>query len=582
MRLPLAAIFSLALSLSAPAAPPAAPAQPKLIIAILVDQLRYDYLERFHDQFVEGGFKLLTDHGAFLTGAHYNYVPTTTAPGHASAFSGTTPASHGIIGNDWFDKKTKKMINCVSDPTATGVGVTGVGGKVSPRNFIGNNFADELRLRFRTKVVGISMKDRGAVLPSGKKPAGAYWFESKSGNFVTSNYYMPALPEWVSAFNKRQRPASFLDQNWDRLLAADAYERADNLPGESAFPGEPLPVFPHHIIRVTPEVEKKIASSSKVLDPVTDLNAPLSPIIQQPEVPHDTFDYFFPSPFANEVLAEFAQAAIEGEKLGQGQGSGPDLLTVSFSAIDACGHRFGPYSQEVQDITLRLDRQLAEFFKYVDQKIGLANVAIVLTADHGVMPPPDYAALEGMDGQRANDVLLMGDLVSKLTAKFGSSNVLLARRIVDGQMYFNYDFLKEKNISVADLSSFIRDWAFSTGKFQACYTREQLLDGRAPGAIGQRVINGFNAERSGDLVLVYKPFIIPWGVVNGTTHGSPYAYDTHVPVLLYGSLFKPGRYAEEVNMTDFVPTLCAALHMNEPAGCIGKPFVRALAEEENK
>jgi predicted AlkP superfamily pyrophosphatase or phosphodiesterase len=570
MRTKFAAIISAALALLFA---PAHAAQPKLIIGILVDQLRYDYLERFHDQFVDGGFKLLTDKGTFLTYAHYNYVPTTTAPGHASAFSGTTPASHGIIGNDWFDKRTRKMMNCVSDPSVTGVGAAGTGGKSSPRNFIGSNFADELRLRFQSKVVGISMKDRGAILPAGKKPLGAYWFESKSGHFITSTYYTSKLPAWVAAFNDRKRPYDFLDKNWERLLKPEAYERADDLPGEAALPGESRPIFPHLIERVKPASEAK---DKPKFEPVTDLNAPLSPIIQQPEVPHDTFDLFVPSPFSNQVLAEFAEAAIEGEHLGEGPG--PDLLTVSFSAIDACGHRFGPYSQEVQDITLRLDRQLAEFFQYVDKKVGLDNCVIFLTADHGVMPPPDFAAQEGLDGQRANDVLLMGDLASKLGVRFGSANVLLARRIVDGNIYFNYDFLREKNIAPADVASFVRDWALATGKYQACYTREQLLDGRAPGANGQRLINGFNAERSGDVVLLLKPFIIPWGVVNGTTHGSPYSYDTHVPVLFHGPLFKPGRYADDFQITDLVPTLCNALHMNEPAGCIGKPLVRVLAE----
>ena len=584
MRHTLSAIFSFALLLlsgisPAPAAPPAIPphpphpepppqpAMPKLIITILVDQLRYDYLERWRDHFVDGGFKLLLDRGAFMTYAHYNYMPTTTAPGHASAFSGTTPASHGIIGNDWFDKRTRKVINCVDDPTVLSVGAPGTGGKHSPRNFIGNNFADELRLRYQSKVVGISMKDRGAVLPAGKKPTGAFWFEGKTGNFITSTYYMSELPAWVVAFNKKQRAHSFLGQTWDRLLPAKDYDYADKLPGESGLPGEKVAIFPHLIAKVDP----KAAEDDDV---ATDLESALNPLVQT-DKPQGLFDLFFPSPFANQFLAEFAEAAIEGEQLGTGPG--PDLLTVSFSAIDACGHRFGPYSQEVEDITLRLDRQLAEFFKVVDKKVGLANVAIMLTADHGVMPQPDFAALQGFDGRRANTTLLVGDLLAKLGERFGSGNVLLAKNIYDGNVYFNYDYLREKNIAPAEVASFIRDWALATGRFQACYSREQILDGRAPGPLGQRVINGFNAERSGDVVLVYKPYTIPWGVVGGTTHGSGYSYDTHIPILFYGSLFKPGRYPDDVSITDIIPTLCTALRMTEPAGCIGKPIIPVLA-----
>jgi arylsulfatase A-like enzyme len=232
----------------------------------------------------------------------------------------------------------------------------------------------------------------------------------------------------------------------------------------------------------------------------------------------------------------------------------------------------------VQDITLRLDRQLAELFAYIDKKFGVDHVVITLTADHGVMPTPEFAAQEGFDGQRSDQVALVGDLVAKLGERFGTGSILLTKRIFEGNLYFNHDVLRDKNIAANDVASFIREWALSTGKFQAVYSREQILDGRAPGPIGQRVINGYNAERSGDVVLVYKPFIISWGGKTGTTHGSPYSYDTHIPVLIHGAAFKPGRYPDEFYITDFVPTLCAGLHITEPPMSIGKPLVRALAE----
>ncbi|MEO8350499.1 MAG: alkaline phosphatase family protein [Chthoniobacteraceae bacterium] len=527
--------------------------RPKLIVAILVDQLRYDYLERFHDQFIEDGLRLLTDDGVNMTFAHYDYCPTVTGPGHASVFSGAPPAMHGIIGNDWFDKRTGKSMYCCADSTVTGVGADPKSGRMSPRNFIGDNFADELRMRFGSKVVGISMKDRGAILPAGKKPAGAYWIEPKGGNFVTSSYYMAELPAWVRDFNQRGLAASFLGQTWDRLLDEESYERADDAAGEGNLSGEKKPVFPHVIARPKPSTD----ASGK------------------PEAPD--CENIFPTPFSNQVLAEFARAAIEGEQLGAG--AGPDLLTVSFSAIDTCGHRFGPYSQEVQDITLRLDRQLAELFTYLDRKFGLANVIITLTADHAVMPTPEFAAEQGLDGQRVDEVPLMSDLRAKMSERFGSASLLLSKRFYNGNLYFNHDALRDKQIAPADLASFIREWALDTGKFQACYSREQLLDGRTPGPIGQRVFHGYNAERSGDVVLVYKPFIIPGTDKTGTTHGSPYSYDTQVPVLFHGAAFKPGRYADEFNITDIVPTLCAALGMNEPAGSIGKPFIKALEGE---
>jgi predicted AlkP superfamily pyrophosphatase or phosphodiesterase len=579
---------------------------PKLVVAILVDQLRYDYLERFHDQFPAGGFRLLTDEGAFMTFARYNYVPTITAPGHASVFSGAPPAMHGIIANDWFDKRAKKTVYCCGDSTVNGVGTTKAAGKMSPRNFIGANFADQLRLHYRSKVVGISMKDRGAILPAGKKPTGAYWFEGATGNFVTSTYYMNALPAWVTAFNDKKIAASFLGKQWERLLPEDQYERPDTLPGEGNLSGEKTPTFPHTVVRPD-KVPAKVVADDEPSDPATGTatsgaattatpKAPAleatpgakptgtSSLVKPGEKPaaatavtpaKESYDNILPTPYSNQLLAEFARAAIEGEKLGEGKG--PDLLTVSFSAVDACGHKFGPYSQEVQDITLRLDRELAGLFSYLDKKFGMQNVVLTLTADHGVAPTPEFAAQENFGGQRVDEAALVGDLSSKLSEQFGTANVLLQRRIFDGHVYFNHDALKASKIAPNDVVNFIREWAVNTGKYQAVYSREQILDGRATGLIGERVFNGFNAERSGDAVLIYKPFTLNWGGKTGTTHGSPYSYDTHVPVLFYGTPFKAGRYPDEFYITDFVPTLCAALHMTAPPTAIGKPLVKVLA-----
>ncbi len=514
--------------------------KPKLVVAILVDQLRYDYMERFHDQFSEGGFRLLTDRGAFMTFARYDYAPTLTGPGHATFLSGSTPAIHGIIGNDWFDKATGKPMYCCKDSTVEGVGAAGAAGQMSPRNFIGATLADQMRLQYQSKVIGISLKDRGAILPAGKKPSGAYWFESASGNFITSTYYRPELPAWVIKFNSEEHPKSFVGKAWDRLLDASAYEREDLAPGEGAFQGEKSPTFPHRI-EMSPKAGYENISSS---------------------------------PFGNELLLQFAKAAIDGERLGQGPQ--PDLLTVSFSCVDYVGHRFGPYSQEVQDITLRLDKQLAELFAYLDQKVGLANTTIVLTADHGVAPTPEFAEHQGLDGQRVDEIALMGDLLEKINARFGEGNYLLQRKLFNGHLYFNHTTLRDKQIASDILASFIREWALATGKFHACYSREELLAGQAPGLVGRLTINGYNGERSGDVVLVYKPYTLPGGNKTGTTHGSPFSYDTHIPVLFHGPQFRPGRYADEFYITDIVPTLSSALHLDVPPGCMGKPFVKVL------
>lgn len=517
-------------------------APPKLVVAVLVDQLRYDYLERMQEHFSPGGFSLLAEKGAFLTFAHYNYAPTVTGPGHATFLSGAPPSMHGIIGNDWFDKRSRSMVNCVADSSALPVGGGPDAPPRSPRNFTGDNLADEMRMRFASKVVGISLKDRGAILPAGRKPLGAYWFDSASGCFITSTYYRPELPAWLTAFNGLKIPASYTGRTWSRLLPTEAYHGPEIALGASPLPGEKKAGFDHTLL----------------------------------PSPTEGFETLVPTPFGNQLLVDLALAAVEGEKLGAGRQ--PDLLTVSFSSLDACGHRFGPASHEVQDIVLRLDRELERLFQGLDQKIGLQHVWVVLTADHGVAPTPEAAQSEGLDGLRADMNALTADLLATLESRHGAGRFLLTPRIVEGNLYFDHAALSERNLGAESVALTVREWALDSGKFLAAFTRSQLLDGRAPGPLGERILRGFNAERSGDVVLVQKPFQIPGGGRGGTTHGAPHSYDTHVPILFYGSPFKPGRYAEAVSITDIVPTLCAALRMNEPALCTGAPITSILRE----
>jgi predicted AlkP superfamily pyrophosphatase or phosphodiesterase len=595
--LSLIASSTVSLTLTAPAqTTPPQDAPPRLVVAILVDQLRYDYLERFHNHFGPGGFRTFTERGAFLTFAQYDYAPTVTGPGHASFLSGATPSIHGIIGNDWFDKKTGKSVNCVNDPDVAGVGVKNPSsGKRSPKNFIGSTLSDEMRLRFRSKVVGISLKDRGAILPAGRNADGAYWLDSSNGKFVTSTWYKTSLPDWLNRFNERQLPASYVGQVWKRLLPESAYPWSDTSVGEGRLAGEKTSTF-DHVIKPSPS---------------------------------EGLETIVPTPFGNTLLRELAEAAIDGEQLGRPGTT--DFLSISFSSTDACGHIFGPYSQEMQDIILRLDLELERLFKFLDQRIGLNNITMVLTADHGVAPVPEFAVSNGFQGGRADvtdlkltapsDVAkdltppantlpssstppstpaaapekkevsttednektvtappsgLMADLLKALSQRFQTSRILLSPKFYDGHLFYDHRELAAQRIAIEDVNVFIREWALSNGRFQSVFTRNQLLDGRAPGALGDRILKGYNAERGGDIVLVLKPFILPGGGRSGTTHGAPFSYDTHVPVAFHGRAFKPGRYADFFSITDIAPTLSAALRMNEPSGNIGKPFTKAL------
>jgi predicted AlkP superfamily pyrophosphatase or phosphodiesterase len=514
---------------------------PKLVVTIVVDQLRYDYLERAPEKFGNEGFRLLLERGAFMTFARYNYFPTITGPGHASYLSGSPPSVHGIIGNDWFDKRTGKDVYCCADTNVVAVGTTNKSA-MSPKNFIGATVADQMRLHFNSKVISVSNKDRGAILPAGKGPKGAFWFESKSGNFITSTYYMTNLPQWVNDFNDRKLATNYIGKTWARLHDEGEYLFKDVAPGEGKLHGETNSVFDHVVHSST-----------------------------------NGFDVVYSTPFADEILTKFAMAAIDAEELGQG--AQPDMLCVSYSSMDSIGHTFGPYSHEIQDETFRMDRQLELLFRHIDEKVGLANVYIVLTADHGVAPTPEYANHMGLTGVRWNDGTFITNLQTKLEQQFGAGKYFQTMKLPYGGMFLNHDTLREKGLTPAIVAPVIREFALNTGWFHNVFTREQLLEGRAPGQIGQFYANGYNAERSADLLLVPKPFTLAGTGKTGTTHGSVYAYDTRVPVLFFGRAFKAGRYSDEFYITDIAATLCAALRIEEPPGSIGKPCLRILADQ---
>jgi predicted AlkP superfamily pyrophosphatase or phosphodiesterase len=539
MRLCLFCLLWAALTLDRPELRAAEP--PKLVVTIIVDQMRYDYLERASDKFANEGFRLLTERGAFMTFARYNYFPTVTGPGHASYLSGSPPAVHGIIGNEWFDKRTGKDIYCCADTNVVAVGTTNKSA-MSPRNFVGATVADQMRLAFNSKVISVSMKDRGAIMPAGKKPKGCYWFETKSGNFITSTYYMTNLPAWVNEFNERKLPATFLGKTWERLRETNDYMFADAEAGEGKLHGETNSVFNH-----------KINTST------------------------NGFDTVYPTPFGDEILTQFAMTAMDAEELGQGPQ--PDLLCVSYSALDGIGHTFGPYSHEVQDEIFRIDRQLELLFRHIDEKVGLANVFVVVTADHGVAPTPEFAKEMGLDAPRWNSGTFMTNLLTKLEQQFGAGKYFATMKIPYGDVFLNHDVLREKQLTASTLAPVIREFALSTGLFMNVFTRDQLLDGRAPGQIGQFYINGYNPERGADLMLVPKPFTLAGTNKTGTTHGTVYAYDTRVPILFFGTAFKAGRYSDEFYITDIAATLCAALHIEEPPGSIGKPCLRILTDQ---
>ncbi|HCD86348.1 MAG TPA: alkaline phosphatase, partial [Algoriphagus sp.] len=368
--------------------------KPKIVVGIIVDQMRQEYFYKFADRYSDGGFKRLASEGYMMKNGHYNYIPTYTGPGHASVYTGTTPATHGIIGNNWYVRRQNKMIYCAEDSTVSNVGGTVMSGQISPRNLLTTTITDELRFATnkRSKVVGIAIKDRGASLPAGHL-GDAYWFDSDNGEFMTSTYYKSELPTWVSNFNALKRPDSLLNQTWQPLYSADSYINSidDNNEFEAPFIGKETPTFPYNL----PELREN----------------------------NGNYGLIAATPFGNTLTLEFAYAAIEGEKLGMGKET--DFLAVSFSSPDYIGHRFGPTSKELEDNYLRLDLEIEQFLNYLDKTYGKGNYLVFLSADHGVADIATYMESERVPAGNLNFGYILGQARGYMTVKYGEGNWIL-------------------------------------------------------------------------------------------------------------------------------------------------------------
>jgi len=541
--------------------------RPRLVMLIVVDQFRYDYLERFGDLFAPNGFRRLLRDGASWTQSNYDHMPTYTAPGHGTMMTGAYPAETGIIGNEWLDRATGARIMSVSDDTTRLLGDNPNVSGASPRRLMSSTVGDELRLATtdRSKVIGISVKDRSAILPAGRHANAAYWFSIARGNMVSSTYYFKELPAWVTAFNNTRPADKYFGAKWERLLPEDEYiKRAgpddpswENVGGVAADTS----VFPHTITGGVKAPGREF---------YTDL------------------DY---TPFSNELLVSFAQQAIISEQLGQDDDT--DVLTVSFSANDYVGHRFGPYSQEAMDITLRVDRQIATLLDFVQARVGLSNTLVAFTADHGVSPIPEHAAALGLGGGRVKLQDLLATIGKAISARYNpqgkspdpSADYLLKYNeggtmreyFINNNLYFNYDALRRDGVNVEEFSQVVVAAALTVPGVARAFSRGQLLRGATSitDPIERRVLHGFYPARSGDVVLVAEPYKY-LGDTLPATHGSPYTYDTHVPTIIMGPGVNPGRYLEAATPADIAPTLSALLRITAPSNVTGRVLIEAI------
>jgi predicted AlkP superfamily pyrophosphatase or phosphodiesterase len=514
----------------------------RLVVGIVIDQFRYDYLSRFEDQFGEGGFRRLMNQGAVFANANYIHTPTYTACGHATFMSGATPAMNGIIGNEWYDRESGRRVTSVNDGAVKLLGGRAGATGMSPGKMIGSTLGDELKLASdgKAKVVGVSFKDRSAILPAGKRPDGAYWYDSATGNLVSSTWYFNDLPEWVKGFNREMRPDRFFGKRWERLLPESAYQRstADDMPYEKFSAGNK---FPYTVTGGEENPGPRFYSQ---------------------------FEY---TPFANDYLVDFAKAVIENEALGADDAT--DLLTVSFSANDLVGHYYGPYSHEVQDITLRTDRALAELFKYLDQKIGADRYVVALTADHGVAPVPEHAQKLGFGG-KIEPKAVSDAVQNALNQRFGEEKWVLS--LLNGNVYLDESAVEKRKLSIEEVEQVASQAAKKVAGMSECFTRSQIVSGRLPQTmIARSVANGFYPQRNGNLVVVTLPFyFIGEGVA--TTHGSPYSYDTHVPVIFYGAGVASGMHYTACSPADIAPTLAALLRIQAPSNNVGRVLGDAI------
>ena len=518
--------------------------RPKLVVGIVVDQMRYDYLTRFYSKFGKDGFKRLVSGGFSCKNTHFNYVPTYTAPGHTSIYTGTTPAMHGIIGNNWFDKESKKYIYCTDDASVKTVGSTSNAGLMSPKNELTTTMTDQLRLdtNFQGKVIGVSIKDRASILPAGHLANAAYWFDgNEQGRFISSTFYINSLPKWVQEFNDSRKVDEYM-QTWNTLYDINTYTEsiADDNNYEKPFEGLDKATFPYDL--------KKLAAKNK------------------------GYSILKATPFGNTMTKDFAKLAIQNEGLGQDNIT--DFLAISFSATDYVGHRFGVDSKEVEDTYIRLDKDIADLLNYLDTQVGKGNYTVFLTADHGAVRVPSYLADLKMHAGYVSQKKLKKKIRKAIRKKYGTDSLIA--NISNYQVFFDKKALKKADLSLKKVSNYLKNKIESWDNVQQCITGETLKNNSFPNGILHKIQMGYHPKRSGDVVIILDPAYISGYGPQGSTHGSGFTYDTHVPLVFYGKHIPQGKTFRATVIPDIAATISALLDMQMPNGCTGNPILEIV------
>lgn len=518
--------------------------RPKLVVGIVVDQMKMEYLYRFSDDFPPNGFKRLMNNGYIYQNMHYNYMPTYTGPGHASIFTGTTPSTHGIVGNEWFNRTSGKEMYCTDDASVKTIGEGTIKeGEMSPKNLQSTTITDELRMatNFKGKVIGMSLKDRGAILPAGHFANWAFWF-SKTGAFISSSFYGGKLPDWVSQFNQEKRYMPYIKKGWDLLKPIATYNEslADDNPYEGKLYNSTAPVFPYNLMEMYSKNDAGVLRST---------------------------------PYGNDFLAEFAMKAIEKEELGKDDIT--DFLTVSFSSTDYVGHLLGPRSMELQDTYLRLDQTIADFLLYLDKTVGKDNYLLFLTADHAGAENVNYLRDNKYNVKSVSPSDISKGLKEYSTATFGADLVL---NYSNFNLFFNKDIIKAKGLELSKVKQSFKDYLMTQEQVKRVYSEEEILASTGNDYYLNFIAKGYDATQDGDFIILDKAGYIEHSGT-GTSHGTPYSYDTHVPVIFYGWHIKKGESFDKKTITQIAPTLAQKIKISFPNGTEANVLEEVLGDK---
>jgi predicted AlkP superfamily pyrophosphatase or phosphodiesterase len=517
---------------------------PKLVVGIVIDQMRYDYLTRFSDRYGDGGFKRLLKNGFSIENAQYNYIPTYTAVGHASIYTGTTPDNHGIISNNWYDKFLKKSIYCVDDNNYKTLGNSSIAGKKSPNRMYVTTVTDQLHLaqNMKGKTIGIALKDRSAILPAGHTANAAYWFNGElNGQWISSSYFMESLPKWVTDFNNSEKAENYLKNPWETLYDINTYTNSivdDNI-FEGKFTGETRTSFPH-------DIPNLIAKNGN-------------------------FDILKGIPAGNSFTADFAKTAIIEEKLGKGKYT--DFLAISFSSTDYVGHQFGPTSVEVEDTYLRLDKDLADLLSFLDQQVGENKYTVFLTADHAAVDIPSYLQSIKIPAHYLNTKKFKKSIL-EITKKYFNS-VELIENVSNYQIFLNKSKIESLGLNKNRVAEKLVEEIINFDGIYKAATAKTLQTTRFSDGIMNSLQNGYNQKFSGDVMMIPYPATLT-GRKTGTSHGSGYSYDTHIPMIFYGNGIKKGATKKKYEIIDIAPTIANLLQIEAPNSSTGKIIDEAL------